>query len=105
VTTITAQTVWERHLDLTSEPQPVEWPLGARVIHFAVWEGTPTVWLLADAETPMARRRFLLAATGDPVPPGATYEGTAMGEYRAWHLFTLLPSAVARMSARNEAEL
>lgn len=52
---------------------PNEW----RPLSFGNQQGTAVIWFETDPETPLKARIVYLVFTGEAVPPGARYVGTA----------------------------
>ena len=69
-------------------------PKGAQIRHVGQQRGDIVVWFEADlglmdqkdAEG-VEMRRFLVVATGDPIPDGAVYLGTVTPSTLVWHIF------------------
>lgn len=65
-------------------------PVGAIIRHFAYQDGHPTLWVETDAY-PAGRewRSFGIFGTGQVVPAGAAWVGTAFQGSFVWHLYEL----------------
>lgn len=63
-------------------------PKHAKVIHMGVQSGHPVFWAIVDPQQPVEARRFLVLATGQPIPVEATeYHGTVQMPYGlVWHV-------------------
>lgn len=73
----------------------IELPIGAELLHagtqrFGECEGV-FLWALVDPEAPVARRDIGYFATGDYIPEGAEYVGTAITPDTAfvWHVYEM----------------
>ena len=83
---MTERRVWKYPLGLSVEPW-VRMPVGAEVVHVAEQGGQPTLWAIVDSSQPMVRRLIHVVGTGDAVPDGTAYVGTAhLGGY-VLHVF------------------
>jgi hypothetical protein len=91
------RTVWKYNLDLQFEPQVIEMPQGAVVVHaqvvrdlsnqavFSLWADIPT------AEAPKYRRVFILVPTGGQAPLNARFVATMVKHGGSvWHLFEIV---------------
>ena len=79
-----AETIWKFPVDVN----PVEMPLGARIVHFGVQNHVPMVWAIVDPEVSLTRpHRFVAVGTGHPIPTAATYVGTWHDGPFVWHIF------------------
>jgi len=68
---------------------------GGEVLHVATRERPDVVefWALHDERQPSRKPSFLVIGTRQPVPPDATYQGTALAAdgRLVWHLFERTP--------------
>ena len=72
--------VWPYYLKGDGAIRTVRLPVGAQVLS-VYWRGSgPCLSVLVANAKPEERRRFLLAAFGEPVPDGSVYIGTVTGE-------------------------
>ena len=65
-------------------------PAGAKVVHFDMQGGEPTMWVLVDTEAKLETRAFLVAGTGHPVGnDNARHVGSCIDSDLGlvWHLF------------------
>jgi hypothetical protein len=61
-----AKTIYKFYVP--AETQPVlEMPRGWKFLSLQVQGGDPMMWVLVDPRQPLARFKFLLARTGDPI--------------------------------------
>ena len=75
---------------LTFHPlQSVEMPYGAVVRHVHEQGGAPCLWVEVNTSAPMVVNHFIVVATGQEVPVGATYVGTVHVKWTVWHVFLL----------------
>ncbi len=62
------KSVWKKAIPLSREGNTeniiLDLPKGAGVKHFAVQYGVPTIWIIADINSPIVKRRFSLRGTG-----------------------------------------
>lgn len=65
-------------------------PVGAIIRRFDYQDGRPTIWAETDAY-PAGRevRSFGIFGTGQVIPEGAAWVGTAFQESLIWHLYEL----------------
>ncbi len=82
-------TVWKYPLDLVDEPQVIEVPDRAMLVHVADQYGELCVWFEVDPSRDLVDRWFTVEGTGHPVPDGATWMGTALmaGGQLVWHVY------------------
>ncbi len=65
-------------------------PIGAKVVHFDMQQGQPTMWVLVDTEANLEPRAFLVAGTGHPIGnDDARHVGSCIDRDLSlvWHLF------------------
>jgi hypothetical protein len=65
-------------------------PRGARILHLATQNGTPTLWAEVDTEQPGEVREFRVIGTGHEVPPlPCEYIGTYLSGPFVWHVYEI----------------
>lgn len=67
-------------------------PLGARVLHLAVQNDTPTLWAEVNPEAQMRERTYVVVGTGHTVPEKVGHVGSvqmhdADGKEYVWHIY------------------
>jgi pyruvate/2-oxoglutarate dehydrogenase complex dihydrolipoamide dehydrogenase (E3) component len=80
--------VYKYPLTLAGEPQGVQMPVDARVVHVHEQNDRPVLWALVSPDSPAVTRVFEVIATGGRVPNG-NYLGTVHISWTVWHVFEL----------------
>jgi hypothetical protein len=65
-------------------------PTGAKVVHFDMQQGEPTMWVFVETEAKLEPRTFLIAGTGHSVGnDNARHVGSCIDRELGlvWHLF------------------
>lgn len=80
--------IWKFTLVVGKRDHDVLMPKYAKVIHVGVQRGHPVFWAVVDPQQPFEARRFLILATGQPIPAETTeYHGTVQMPYGlVWHV-------------------
>lgn len=53
----------------------MELPQGGGILSFQMWNGSPSLWVLADSEAPMMKSSFRICRTGELLKPSPGGEG------------------------------
>jgi hypothetical protein len=90
--------VYKYQLVFRGEVQPIELPLGAEVLHFAVQDSSegmnpiPLIWAKVDPGNETETREFILRGTGHEIGVNlyrTQHIGTVLHGVFVWHLFEL----------------
>jgi hypothetical protein len=71
-----SRTIWKTALK-TEKTQVIEVPEDWRPLRFDNQKGDPTIWYECDPTSPKKQRVIFTVFTGETVPDGARYIGTA----------------------------
>lgn len=83
-------TVWKYPLEVSPKPQQIGFPLGALIRQVGVDPSEARIAIWAEVERGAERgevRVFRVVPTGDDVPPGWIYVGTAISGPFVWHVY------------------
>lgn len=71
------KTIWK--YVLPEFGQPIQMPMGAKVLHLGAQNNDACLWAEVEPEQPAQERRFIPVGTGHPMPPvDLTYVGTTL---------------------------
>lgn len=67
----------------------LELPAGAKILHVAMKDDRPCLWVLVDPTGPGETRRFLIYGTGTEIPDlqNKEYVATVLDDPYVWHVF------------------
>ena len=71
------------------EPQEVDLPRDAVIVHVDVQDRVITMWAQVDPKASPETRRFAVLGTGHPIPPGAQHRGSMLQPPYVWHVYEL----------------
>lgn len=83
--------IYKYLLALRFDEQTISLPVGAKIVKIAPQKDYICIWAISDENPSISRTeiKYLILATGDEIPYGATYKETVfMGDY-VWHVFKL----------------
>lgn len=72
-------------------PVEIRMPAESWLLHVAMQDGVPTIWLQVVEDDRFVVRRLVALGTGNEVPDGANFVGTAVGPVFVWHVYELEP--------------
>ena len=81
--------IWKYMLHI-ADHQTVNMPEGGKIIHFALQDDIPTIWVEVDPEAERVERKFRLFGTGHEFnDTGLIYIGSVTGHLGkfVWHLY------------------
>jgi hypothetical protein len=85
------RTIWKFELEIADDPQTVEMPQGAEIVHVAAQNGVLCFWAIVEPSSPKEPRSFIVHGTGHPIGNVVrTYRGTALMRPFVWHVFEIL---------------
>lgn len=86
---MTARRIFKYPLAVTAERQTIRIPAGGRIVCLHEQYGLPTLWaeIPASEVDRLDERGFLVVATGQPIPWGYSYVGTAHCGPYVWHVY------------------
>ena len=85
------RSVWKYPLEPTSEPQLVQMPDGAKIIHVGMQVDQLAMWADAVIDTPDCDRWFCVEGTGWPIHHQGWHVGTVLmhGAGFVWHVYEI----------------
>ena len=90
--------IWKYIVYVTAPPQPLQMPVGARILHVDSQRPTGdavTFWAEVDPQAERETRTFMVFPTGFDIDEGVEYVGTAMPiPELVWHLYEVAPERV-----------
>ncbi len=65
----------------------IDMPFGSVVVHTAVMNEQPSIWVITDSRMDIVSREFIILGTGIEIPDHYSYTGTAFQHPYVWHVF------------------
>lgn len=82
--------IWKYSIAVADGPQSIPIPAGSRIVHTAPQGalGVLSIWaLVEDLKAAPSPRTFRVFGTGQTIPDGHVYVGTAVDHPFVWHVF------------------
>lgn len=89
-----SRSVWKYEIPVDDQWHPVPTPLPAVVVNVDSKGALGTVAVWAEVTTnsgETSKRRMRAFGTGQPIPKGAVYVGTALAGPLVWHIYAEAP--------------
>lgn len=94
-------TIWKFPFEINDDVE-IEMPMGARILHVDMQNGSPCMWALVSSEAEKQKRRFLIFGTGHELPQAPPFEPNDIRAYHVgsfqmadgqlvWHVFARPP--------------
>lgn len=77
--------VWK--YPLSQVEQTVAIPDGARAVHAAMQNDSPTLWFELDPTSAPVDRKFVVVGTGWPLPAEGEHRGSLLDGMFVWHIY------------------